>query len=128
MGPVIVIVIVIALAWVFLAIPWRRRQRSHLAMQDAILVGDEIITAGGIHAVVLEAEDHELRIEIAPGVVVTLDRRAVAAVAQEPEPEVDESPDADAAPEESPDAEATAGESEAAPGESPGGEGVPQSG
>jgi len=83
MGPVIVIVILVALAWVFLAVPWRRRQRSHLAMQDAILTGDEIITAGGIHAVVVEADERELRVEIAPGVVVTLDRRAVAAVAQE---------------------------------------------
>jgi preprotein translocase subunit YajC len=80
---VIVIGILVALAWVFLALPARRRQRSHAEMQDAIVVGDEIITAGGMHGVVREAGESELRIEIAPGVVVTLDRRAVAAVAQE---------------------------------------------
>jgi preprotein translocase subunit YajC len=50
-------------------------------MQDDVVVGDEIITAGGMHAVVKEAGESELRIEIAPGIVVTLDRRAVAAVA-----------------------------------------------
>jgi preprotein translocase subunit YajC len=50
-------------------------------MQDDVVVGDEIITAGGMHAVVKEAGESELRIEIAPGVIVTLDRRAVAAVA-----------------------------------------------
>jgi preprotein translocase subunit YajC len=83
MGIVIVIVILVAVGWLFLALPWRRRQRSHVAMQDAIEVGDEIITAGGMHAIVREAGESELRIEIAPGVVVTLDRRAVAAVAQE---------------------------------------------
>jgi preprotein translocase subunit YajC len=83
MGPVIVIAIVIALLWVLFAIPARRRQRSHAAMQDEIAVGDEIITAGGIHGIVEEAGEAELRIEIAPGVVVTLDRRAVAAVAKE---------------------------------------------
>src|SRR3954471_15507478 len=83
MGFVIVILVVVALGWVFLALPARRRQRSHGEMQDAIVVGDEIITAGGLHATVREAADSELRIEIAPGVVVTLDRRAVAAVAQE---------------------------------------------
>ena len=49
-------------------------------MQDAIVEGNEIITAGGLHAVVREGGEHELRVEIAPGVVVTLDRRAVAAV------------------------------------------------
>jgi len=80
---VIVIVIVVALAWAFLAVPARRRQRSHRAMQDDVGVGDEIITAGGMHALVREAEPEQLRVEIAPGVVVTLDRRAVAAAAVE---------------------------------------------
>ena len=83
MGILIVIVIVVAVAWLALALPWRRRQRAHAAMQDDVKEGDEIITAGGLHAVVKEAGERELRIEIAPGVIVTLDRRAVAAVAQE---------------------------------------------
>jgi preprotein translocase subunit YajC len=51
-------------------------------MQDDVEVGDEIITAGGIHAVVRETDEDELRVEVAPGIVVTLDRRAVAAVAK----------------------------------------------
>jgi preprotein translocase subunit YajC len=83
MGPVIVIVILLVLAWFFLVLPARRRQRSHRAMQDDIKAGDEIITAGGIHAVVREVQEDELRVEIAPGTVVTLDRRAVAAVARD---------------------------------------------
>jgi preprotein translocase subunit YajC len=91
MGPVVVIAVLLALGWVFLALPVRRRQRSHQAMQDDVGIGDEIITAGGIHAVVREVDEDELRIEIAPQVLVTLDRRAVAAVAQElPEPEADQ--------------------------------------
>ena len=83
MTPVIVIAVLLALAWVFLVLPARRRQRSHRAMQDEVVTGDEVITAGGMHGVVREVDDDELRIEIAPGVVVTLDRRAVAAVAQD---------------------------------------------
>jgi len=83
LGPVIAIVVLLALAWVFLWLPSRRRQREHAAMQDDIAVGDEIITAGGIHAVVQEAGEDELRVEIAPGTVVRLDRRAVAAVARD---------------------------------------------
>ena len=79
----IVIVILAVLAWLFLVLPTRRRQRAHTAMQDDVELGDEIITAGGMHGIVKEAGERELRIEIAPGVVVTLDRRAVAAVAEE---------------------------------------------
>ena len=77
----IVIVILAVLAWLFLVLPTRRRQRAHAAMQDDVKQGDEIITAGGMHGIVKEAGERELRIEIAPGIVVTLDRRAVAAVA-----------------------------------------------
>jgi preprotein translocase subunit YajC len=54
-------------------------------MQDDIAPGNEIITAGGLHGIVREAGEAELRIEISPGVVVTLDRRAVAAVATDVE-------------------------------------------
>ncbi|HZO97357.1 MAG TPA: preprotein translocase subunit YajC [Gaiellaceae bacterium] len=83
MGPLIVIAVLLVLAWIFLVLPARRRQRAHAAMQDDLEVGDEIITAGGIHGVVREAGESELRVEIAPEVLVTLDRRAVAAVARE---------------------------------------------
>jgi preprotein translocase subunit YajC len=80
-------------------LPARRRSRLHTAMQDELAVGDEIITAGGLHAVVRELGDDQLKVEIAPNVLATLDRRAVAAVAREepvgepqPEPPADEAP------------------------------------
>jgi preprotein translocase subunit YajC len=66
-------------------------------MQDSVGLGDEIITAGGVHGTVRELGDEELRVEIAPGVVVTVDRRAIAAVAADID-EVDE--DAEEEPEE----------------------------
>ena len=92
MATVIVIAIVLALGWFLLAVPQRRRSRMHAAMQDSIKIGDEIITAGGIHAVVRELGESELRVEIAPNVVATLDRRAVAAVAEEIQDTPDEIP------------------------------------
>jgi preprotein translocase subunit YajC len=87
-GFLILIVILIAV-WGLFVVPARRRRRSHEAMQDSIDVGDEIITAGGLHGTVRELDDSQVRVEIAPGVVVTLDRRAVAAVAQDIEVEVE---------------------------------------
>jgi preprotein translocase subunit YajC len=89
MTSLLVIIVVVGIAWLLFGVPARRRARSHAAMQDAVDVGDEIITAGGLHAVVREVGERQLEVEIAPNVVVTLDRRAVAAVAEtiEPEPE-----------------------------------------
>jgi preprotein translocase subunit YajC len=83
MGPVIAIAVLLVLGWLFLWLPSQRRQRAHRAMQDDIEAGNEIITAGGIHGIVRESGEDELRVEIAPGTVVTLDRRAVAAVARD---------------------------------------------
>ena len=85
------IVVLLGLLWVFVVLPVRRRQRaqaaSHEAMQDSLAPGDEIITAGGLYATVRSIEDERLEIEIAPGVIATLDRRAVAAVAEDAEDE-----------------------------------------
>ena len=98
-GGFLLVVLVLGAIWFFVVVPSRRRQRSHAEMQDSVEVGDDIITAGGLHAVVLEEDGDELRVEIAPGVVATLDRRAVAAVAREvevePEPEPEAEPEAE---------------------------------
>jgi preprotein translocase subunit YajC len=59
-------------------------------MQDDLAAGDEILTAGGIHGTVRGIEDEVVKLEIAPGTIVRLDRRAFAAVVPEetePEPE-----------------------------------------
>jgi preprotein translocase subunit YajC len=107
-GGFLIIIIVLGLAWFLLAVPARRRRNAHEAMQNSVDVGDEVITAGGIHGTVREIADDVVELEIAPSVVVKLDRRAVAAVAtevevepedgHEPEPEVDAEAERDSAP------------------------------
>jgi preprotein translocase subunit YajC len=88
------VLIVLGVVFWFIAIqPQRRRQREHMAMQDAVAEGLEIITAGGLHGTVVEAGESVIRIEIAPDVIVRLDRRAVAAVVPPEEPEEPEEPE-----------------------------------
>ena len=89
MGGFLILLVVLGAAWLLFVIPARRRRQSHGSMQDSVDAGDEIITAGGLHGVVREVGEDTLKIEIAPDVVVVLDRRAVAAVAREVEVEVD---------------------------------------
>jgi preprotein translocase subunit YajC len=94
-GAFLILIVVLGAVWLLFVVPARRRQRAHSSMQDSVNVDDEIITAGGLHGVVRELDDDQLRLEIAPGVVVTLDRRAVAAVAREVEVEVGPEPEAE---------------------------------
>jgi preprotein translocase subunit YajC len=98
------LVVLAVLVWLLLVRPQRRRQLAHAAMQDEVVVGDEIITAGGIHGEVVGDDGEVIRVEIAPGVVVDLDRRAIAAVARD-----EEAPEGDGEPEPE-DAEAEAEE------------------
>ncbi len=96
MGGLLIIIILFGAVWLLLLMPARRRRAQHAAMQDSVEAGDEIITAGGLHGTVKEIDEDTARVEIAPGVVVTLDRRAIAAVATEvevePEPETPAEP------------------------------------
>ena len=89
MGGLLVIIILFGAVWLLLLMPARRRRSQHAAMQDSVEAGDEIITAGGLHGTVKEIDDETARVEIAPDVVVTLDRRAIAAVAAEIEVEAE---------------------------------------
>ena len=90
MGYLIILVALFAAMWLFLIRPQKRRQVETTRMQDQLAAGDEILTAGGIHGTVRGIEDEVVQLEIAPGTVVRLDRRAVAAVVPEetePQPE-----------------------------------------
>jgi len=101
-GYFLIIVVLFAAVWLLFVVPARRRRFAHSAMQDGVGVGDEIITAGGMHGTVREVEDDQIRLEIAPSVVVSLDRRAIAAVATEVEVEVEPDPAAEQEPESAP--------------------------
>jgi preprotein translocase subunit YajC len=90
MGYIIVLVALFALMWILLIRPQRRRTQTQVEMQDQLRAGDEIITAGGLHATVLSIEDDVLEIELAPNTIARLDRRAVAAIASKPDLEPEE--------------------------------------
>jgi preprotein translocase subunit YajC len=85
-----VIVALFVLLWLFVLRPQRRRSTEQLQMQDTLRVGDEVITAGGIRGFVRQLDEEVLKVEIAPEVVVRLDRRAVAALVQEEDDDPDE--------------------------------------
>jgi preprotein translocase subunit YajC len=78
-GYVIVLVALFALMWLLLIRPQRRRQAEQTQMQDHLRAGEEILTAGGIHGTIKAIEGDIVHVEIAPGTLVRIDRRAVAA-------------------------------------------------
>ncbi len=93
------ILVLLALMWFMLIRPQRRRQLEAQRLVDALEVGKEIVTAGGLYGKVTEIQDDEVRVEVADGVEVRVAKRAVAGiVSEEEEPEeteVEEQPEDD---------------------------------
>ena len=63
------------LGYVFLA--QRRRVQQMQAVQAAVTVGDQVRTTSGMFGRVVALDDTAVSLEIAPGVVVRFDRRAI---------------------------------------------------
>lgn len=68
----------LAVAFFFLIVrPQRRQMAARRALIDALEVGDDIITAGGIYGTILSMSDTTLEVQVAPGVTLTVAREAV---------------------------------------------------
>jgi preprotein translocase subunit YajC len=91
----LLIIVAFFFLWFVLVRPQKRRQSVQQAMHDDLRVGDQVITAGGLHAEITELGDDVLRVRIAPTVEVELDRRAVAANLTEHEDETPPEPTAE---------------------------------
>lgn len=63
--------------WLLIIRPAQRRTRQLRSMQDALVVGDSIVTSSGIHGTVQELADDVVKVEVAPGVVLTVARGAI---------------------------------------------------
>lgn len=55
----------------------RRRVREMQAVQASIAVGDQVRTTSGLFGTVVGLTDTEMSLEVATGVVVRFDRRAI---------------------------------------------------
>lgn len=77
MPALLLTILMIAIGWFFLVRPQQERLREQKAMVAALVAGDRIITAGGIHGIIARVDDDTLLVEVAPGVQITLARQAV---------------------------------------------------
>jgi len=107
---VIIYLVILAAAFFFLIVlPQRRRMAAHQALMASLVVGDEIVTSGGLHGTIRGLAPSTAELEIAPGVVVTVARGAIAAKIEASALDEPTSPDAPGR-EDGPDAIAPGGD------------------
>jgi preprotein translocase subunit YajC len=77
---IVLIALSFLLIWFIVLRPQRRRINEQRALVNALAPGQEVLTAGGMYGDIVEVGEDEVALEIAPGVVVRVAMRAIAAV------------------------------------------------
>ena len=65
------------LFWWIVVRPEKKRIRDHVELVRSLKPGDKVVTAGGIHGTVLTVKERTVQLEVAQGVVLTLDKYAI---------------------------------------------------
>src|SRR5690554_6845435 len=77
MEALLVLAVTFLLLWLLFIRPQQRRVREHQALVDALQPGDRIVLTAGIHGRIVELDPRLMTVEVAPGVRITVERRAV---------------------------------------------------
>ncbi len=82
-GFIFIVVIGLAVLWLLVVRPQKRKQTQAQRMLADLRVDDEVLTAGGVYGRVTRIDEDEVRLEVAPQVEIRVARRAVAAILTE---------------------------------------------
>ena len=72
--------ILAALFWVFVVLPQRRLRQAHDAVVASLAVGQQVMTASGIYGRLTAVDEVTAKLEVAPDVVIKIDKQAVGVV------------------------------------------------
>ncbi|HJR68690.1 MAG TPA: preprotein translocase subunit YajC [Gammaproteobacteria bacterium] len=80
MGTLLLPVMLIVVFYFLLIRPQQKKQKEHKAMVDALGVGSEIVTGGGVLGKVTALGEQFVTVEIADGVEIKVQRHSIGAV------------------------------------------------
>ena len=84
MPMIIMMVAIFAIMWFFMIRPQQKKQKQIRTFQNALKEGDSVVTGGGIFGKVkhIDINSNKIDVEIARGVVITVDKGYVFADAE----------------------------------------------
>lgn len=83
-NPMFMMIIIFVIMWFFMIRPQQKKQKEIQKFRNGIAKGTEVVTAGGIYGTVKEVDEASgvLKVEIANGICIKVDRNCVFASAQ----------------------------------------------
>lgn len=82
-GGLLPILLFLAVIYFVMIRPQQKRQKQHKEMVGAVAVGDDIITAGGLHGRVVALSDETMDIEVTDDIVVRFQKNMLGRVLRE---------------------------------------------
>jgi preprotein translocase subunit YajC len=73
----VILAVLVVLFYMLVMRPQRNRQRRTVQTQNQVVPGQRIRTTAGMYGTVVSGDDRDVVVEIAPGVEVTMLRRAI---------------------------------------------------
>src|SRR5215469_12626587 len=83
----LIIVAIFAIMMIFMFRSQRRRQRAAQDTQRQVMTGSRVRTTFGVYGTVVDGDDRNVMLEVAPGTRIKMLRQAVAAVVPDDEPD-----------------------------------------
>jgi len=77
---ILMLVLMVAIFYFLLIRPQQKRAKEHKALIDALKIGDQVVTAGGIHGRVAGLQGDTLSIEVATGVRIKVNRSSIVSI------------------------------------------------
>lgn len=74
------LVLIMLIFWFLLIRPQQKRTKEHRSMVEGLKKDDKVLTNGGIYGSITDVKDDYLKVEIADGVRIKIQRDAVAAL------------------------------------------------
>lgn len=74
------LIILVLLMYFMVIRPQQKQQRERRAMLDSVKVGDKIVTIGGFHGTVAAMDETTVRLRLAEGLEVTINRTAIGGI------------------------------------------------
>lgn len=80
LASILPLVFIVVIFWLLIIRPQMKRNKQHRELVSALSVGDEIVTAGGLLGRVTVVGDSFVKVHLAEGVTVALQKHSVAQV------------------------------------------------
>ena len=74
---ILMMVVIVAIFYFFMIRPQQKKQKEIQKAREALKVGDQIVTAGGIYGRIREIGDVYMAIEVANGVTIRIDKSSM---------------------------------------------------